>query len=63
MANTASLCPISELYGGTAVVLVMINILHKLAKRSGSDERSITIAILTVTASIGGAVLFETLVF
>ena len=41
----------------------MINILHKLAKRSGSDERSITIAILTVTASIGGAVLFETLVF
>jgi hypothetical protein len=46
----------------TIVVLVMINVLHKLAKRSGSDERAMVVAIITVTASIGGAVLFEALV-
>lgn len=40
----------------------MINVLHKLAKQSGSDERAIIVAPVTVTASVGGAVLFEALV-
>jgi hypothetical protein len=41
----------------------MINALHKLAKNTGCDERAIIAGVLTVTASIGGAVLLEALVF
>ncbi len=62
MRHSARLAEYLELCGVTAVVLVMINVLHKLAKQSGSDERAILVALVTVTASIGGAILFEALI-
>jgi hypothetical protein len=40
----------------------MINVVHKLAKCTGSDERAIAFGLITVTASIGGAVLFGALI-
>jgi hypothetical protein len=61
-AAISSILPaISELCGASAVVLAMINLLHKLAKATGSDERAVVAGILAITVSIGGAVLFEAL--
>jgi hypothetical protein len=49
-----------ELYGAAAVVIVMY-IFRKLADVSGSDERAVVAGVLAMTASIGGAVLFQAL--
>jgi hypothetical protein len=40
---------------------MMINVVHKIAQNTGSDERAVIAGLVAVSASLGGAVLFQTL--
>jgi hypothetical protein len=39
---------------------MMIDVVHKIAQSTGSDERAVIAGLLAVSASLGGVVLFQT---
>jgi hypothetical protein len=60
--DTARNEPKRELSQPSAVGLVMMKVIHKLAVSTGSDERAVVAGILSLSAAVGGAVLFQAIV-